>query len=405
MAGGGEWAAAALTHSRTLFLDDRGVPLRFYLPPGPTKASLSPLIIHGGGVMCRLREPDAILLTELAAEGPTPRGYISARYVLDCVEQDKQLTLEEYGTSPKVVTSLGRGRLTYTEEEDAAILSYVRCHGDGSVTGNTLWMEMERNNVTAHSWQSMKSRYLGCLRGREQPDSAKRKRPAITIRTAPGAVGAQGEGKRNPENHQIELKSIEQATTSAEQRPNANSDEECCNIFHVAIREFEVDDDTPEMLVEIGGEMEKVPQKQEIESDGLPQVSPVEHHPKRKGTLAEFIMDNKHPEIDSQTPVDEVSSLSTASQDEIECAIQAVNMLIQTHHLDVRGATQLLLKNNGELTAAMHYMETGHRPDGYPIWTRQDDIDLENVDAQVQERLIQKFGSENLAKRIAFRNI
>eukprot|EP00061_Rhincodon_typus_P011112 g35891.t1 len=187
MASSGDRAVATLSHSRTLFLDDCGVPLRFYMPPGPTKALLAPMIIHGGGVVCRVQEPGAILLTESGAEGPMSKGYISARYVLDSVEQDKQLALEEYAAeqaSPEAVTALGRGRLTYSEEEDAAILLYVRSHGDKSVTGNALWIEMERSNVTSHSWQSMKSRYLDWLCGREQLDSAKGKRPATSARTA-----------------------------------------------------------------------------------------------------------------------------------------------------------------------------------------------------------------------------
>ncbi|XP_048403958.1 telomeric repeat-binding factor 2-interacting protein 1 [Stegostoma tigrinum] len=406
MAGSGDHAGATLSHSRTLFLDDCGVPLRFYMPPGTTKALLAPMIIHGGGVVCRVQEPGAILLTE----GPMPKGYVSTRYVLDSVEQDKQLALEEYAAekaSPEAVTAQGRGRLTYCEEEDAAILLYVRSHGHMTVTGNALWMEMEGKNVTSHSWQSMKSRYLGCLRGWEQLDSSKGKQPATSARTAPEA--AEAGGKRNLDNlQQTELKSNGKATTSFERQSDTNRDEECFNIFHIAIREFEVDDDTPELMVEMGTEMEmeKVPQKQAIENDNPPQVSPAEHHhPRRKGTLAEFIMEHKQPEIDSQTPVDELFSSPTASQDEVECAIRAITTLMQTHQLDLCAATQLLLKNNGELTAAMHYMETGHRPDGYPIWTHQDDLDLGNVDGQVRERLIQKFGSENLAKRIAFRNI
>ncbi|XP_078081903.1 telomeric repeat-binding factor 2-interacting protein 1-like isoform X2 [Mustelus asterias] len=313
------------THSRTLFLGSEGVPLRFYVRPGPTKASLFPLIVHGGGVMCRHREWGAVLLTELEETGPPPKGYTTARYVLDCVEKNEQLPLEDYGGQ------------------------------------------------------------------RACP-------PRAEVRQAQPRAG-----KKNPDSRQHIDR--EEAAASVERvSDGVNSEEECFNIFPVAIREFEVEDDTPE-LVNIGDELEtkKVSQEQQMETDKPLQVNPAKHCPKHKETLAGFVMHNEQSELDSQTPVDELSSLPTASQDEVECAIKAINTLMQTHNLDLCAATQLLLKNSGELSAALHFMETGHRPDGYPIWTHRDDLDLEKADRKVQERLIQKFGSDNLAKRIAFR--
>ncbi|XP_072339800.1 telomeric repeat-binding factor 2-interacting protein 1 isoform X2 [Scyliorhinus torazame] len=324
-------AASAQTHSRTLFLSDEGVPLRFYAPPGPTKTALFPLVVHGGGVMCRHQEPSAILLARLEETGPLPSGYTRARYVLDCVERNQQLPLEGYQAA-------------------------------ASLPG---------------------------------PQEAK-----------PSA------GKKNPDSLQhpdsllrVDLESNEEANASVEQgSDDVNSEEECYNIFPVAIREFELEGDTPELLVDIGNELEaQVPREQPMETDKSLQVNPAEHRPKYKGTLAEFVMANEQSDLDSQTPVDMLSSMPTASQDEVECAIRAINTLMKAHNMDLSAATQLLLKNSGEFTAAMHFMDTGHRPDGYPIWTHKDDLDLENVDRKAQERLIQKFGSENLAKRIAFR--
>ncbi|XP_067855111.1 telomeric repeat-binding factor 2-interacting protein 1 [Heptranchias perlo] len=422
------------SHSRTLFLGDDGDPLRFYIRPGPTKASLLPLIIHGGGVMCRIQEPGAILLTEAGDQQSLPRGYVTAQYVLDSVKQNRQLALEGYAAErvsrpaaagsqqPRQGPAYPCGKLPYTKLEDVAILMYVRRYSvadgsEGSVRGNALWREMERVQLTAHSWQSMKDRYLRHLRGRDHlyqidsrsiiptaifPSSA---RVARAQEAACQQASKPEAGKRNPgSSRHADLESREDAPAPVVQVPDVNSEEECFNIFPIAIREFEVEAETPELLMESSDEMEtkEDPQEQQMETDQLPQVSPGEQHPKRKRTLAEFIMDNKQSELDSQTPVDELSSLPTASQDEVECAIRAINTLMQAHDLDLCTATQLLLKNNGELTAALHFMETGHRPDGYPIWTHQDDLDLENVDGKEQDRLIQKFGSENLAKRIAF---
>ncbi|XP_078385097.1 telomeric repeat-binding factor 2-interacting protein 1 [Cetorhinus maximus] len=424
-----------LSHSRTLFLEEDGVPLRFFVRPGPTKTSLFPLIVHGGGVVCRHQEQGAILLTELGETGPLPAGYVRARYVLDCVEKNKQLPLDEYrlrtsratgaagslpSEAPEVGPADGAGRMFFSKLEDVAILMYVRSNAGPnsgrSVRGTNLWKEMERIQLTAHSWQSMRNRYLRHLCGQEhlyQLDSrsviptavfhqVKRPEESSAKRAPKPEAAAQAAKGNKPDSLQhVDLESNEVAA-SVEQVSDVNSEEECFNVFPVAIREFEVEDDTPELLVEVSDEMgtEKVPREQQMETD---KVNPDEHRTKHKVTLAEFVMDNEQSELDSQTPVDELSSMPTASQDEVECAIRAINTLMQTHNLDLCAATQLLLKNNGELTAALHFMETGHRPDGYPIWTHQDDLDLEDVDIKVQGRLIQKFGSENLAKRIAFR--
>lgn len=54
--------------------------------------------------------------------------------------------------------SLWLGRVAYTPEDDAAILSYVGKHKT-ETGGNRLWQEMEKQRVTGHSWQSMKYRY------------------------------------------------------------------------------------------------------------------------------------------------------------------------------------------------------------------------------------------------------
>lgn len=57
-----------------------------------------------------------------------------------------------------VILSLYIGRLAYTTEDDAAILSYVSKRRT-EIGGNCLWQEMEKQRVTSHSWQSMKYRY------------------------------------------------------------------------------------------------------------------------------------------------------------------------------------------------------------------------------------------------------
>ncbi|XP_051873663.1 telomeric repeat-binding factor 2-interacting protein 1 [Pristis pectinata] len=463
-----------LSHSRTLFLTSHGEPLRFYIRPGPTKSSLLPLIIHGGGVMCRVQEPGAILLADSAEREGMPSGYTRTQYVLDCVQQNQQLSLEDYTAvrSPpqRQARSSAAGRVAYTKLEDVAILMYVRDHGGaGSVRGNALWREMERVQLTRHSWQSMRTRYLQHLRGREhlyQIDSRSVIPTAVFSQVLDRQPPKPEAGEKNNGSlKHAERESNEDASFPDEQESDGvNSEEEFFNIFPVAIREFEIDE-PPEQLKETSDvtEAENILQEQQMQTDKQPEVGLSERCPKRKGTMAElipgsdqmetdkpqevslgepcakrkgttlkiimdnkqmeaanlpevsigdqqtkkralseFVVNNKQSESDSRALVDELS-LPTASQDEVECATMAISTLMQTHDLDLCTATQLLLKNNGELAAALHFMETGHRPDGYSIWTHQDDLDLESVDRKVRGRLIQKFGSENLAKRIAFR--
>eukprot|EP00062_Callorhinchus_milii_P006338 gi/632946862/ref/XP_007888768.1/ PREDICTED: telomeric repeat-binding factor 2-interacting protein 1 [Callorhinchus milii] len=220
------------THSRTLFLDDSGAPLRFYMRPSSTKAVLLPLVTHGGGVMCGLQAPGALLLAELGP-GPPLKGH--------------------------------------------------------------------------------------------------------------------------------------------------------------------VDEESPELqITEVD--------QQQIETETLPQQQRANNLPKKTGTLAEFIINNAQSESESQTQVDANSFSPTPSQNEVDSAVKAIETLRQEYHLDLCGATQVLLKNNGDLVATMHFMATGHRPDGHPIWTHQDDLDLESEEQNVKERLVKMFGADHLAKRRAFKN-
>ncbi|XP_044032028.1 telomeric repeat-binding factor 2-interacting protein 1 isoform X2 [Siniperca chuatsi] len=162
--------------SPVLFLTVDGEPMSFFLRPGPVKRKLQPLITAGGGMLCNVQQPGAILLIDPEERGSVPETtahwYVSAQYIDDCIETDEQLNLEDYRLNPEVVPRhsarlnnnkehspgfLG-GRVAYTPEDDAAILSYVSKHKT-ETGGNRLWQEMEKQRVTSHSWQSMKYRY------------------------------------------------------------------------------------------------------------------------------------------------------------------------------------------------------------------------------------------------------
>ncbi|XP_037303718.2 telomeric repeat-binding factor 2-interacting protein 1 isoform X1 [Pungitius pungitius] len=168
---------AELNISPVLFMTVDGEPMTFFLRPGPVKLKLQPLITAGAGVLCNVQQPGAILLMEPEERGSisesTTHWFVSTQYILDCIEKNEQLNLEDYRLNPEVVPRqsprrsnkkeistglIGSGRLSYSAEDDAAILTFVSQH-KSDTGGNRLWKEMEKQSVTSHSWQSMKSRY------------------------------------------------------------------------------------------------------------------------------------------------------------------------------------------------------------------------------------------------------
>ncbi|XP_061639942.1 telomeric repeat-binding factor 2-interacting protein 1 isoform X2 [Phyllopteryx taeniolatus] len=173
--------------SPVLFMTVEGEPLAFYLRPGPIKSKLQPLIKAGGGIMCNVQKPGAILLIDPEEKGTvsenTAHRYVSIQYIHDCVEKDEQLNLEDYrmkgGTVPMRSPKSGDGdvmshansggRQAYSPDEDAAILNYVS-RQKSEIKGNRLWQRMEKERVTTHSWQSMKAHYKSHLAQKQSED-------------------------------------------------------------------------------------------------------------------------------------------------------------------------------------------------------------------------------------------
>lgn len=172
-----EQNAAKSSISPVLFMTVDGTPMSFYLRPGPVKVKLQPLITAGGGELCNVQQPGAILLMDPTEENSinetTAHWYVSTNYINDCIEKNIQLNLEDYKLDSSTArkyptrvsnsnklnyTALSGGRQHYTPEEDAAILSSVSKYKTG-LGGNIIWKEMEKQGVTRHSWQSMKYRY------------------------------------------------------------------------------------------------------------------------------------------------------------------------------------------------------------------------------------------------------
>ncbi|XP_069546977.1 telomeric repeat-binding factor 2-interacting protein 1 [Brachyistius frenatus] len=178
--------------SPVLFMTVEGEPMSFFLRPGAIKRKLQPLITAGGGMLCNVQQPGAILLLDAEERVSIPEStahwYLSTQYIYDCIEKNEQLDLENYRLNPGVVqrqsvklnsskdNSPGlSGRVAYTPEDDAAMLNYVSKHKT-ETGGNRLWQEMEKQGVTGHSWQSMKYRYRVRL--------AKKQMEAVEVETA-----------------------------------------------------------------------------------------------------------------------------------------------------------------------------------------------------------------------------
>lgn len=162
-----ERGGAAAARSRSLFLWDDGSPMRFYVRPGLAKLRLAPLVLAGGGRLCRVQEPGAVLLAQPGEAAPG--GAVSTEYVTECVERNQRLPLEPFRlpAAPPVASppaASPRGRLAFTEAEDAALLRAVRGRCEARARGRALWKELERAGLTRHSWQAMRDRYLRRLR-------------------------------------------------------------------------------------------------------------------------------------------------------------------------------------------------------------------------------------------------
>lgn len=57
-----------------LFMTLDGEPMSFYLRPGPVKSKLQPLITAGGGLLCKVQQPGAILLIDPEEKGSIPES-------------------------------------------------------------------------------------------------------------------------------------------------------------------------------------------------------------------------------------------------------------------------------------------------------------------------------------------
>ncbi|XP_062442609.1 telomeric repeat-binding factor 2-interacting protein 1 [Rhea pennata] len=338
-------AAAGL--SRTLFLWDDGSPMRFYVRPGLAKLRLAPLVLAGGGRLCRVQEPGAVLLAQPGEAAPG--GAVSTEYVTECVQRNRRLPLEPYRLPPVLPAPRAaspRGRLAFTEAEDAALLRAVRGRRGARAGGTALWKELERGGLTRHSWQAMRDRYLRHLRPRRAGPAAEPRRT-----DAPGEPA--------PE----------------------------MGIFAAANREFESTEsgsDTSDIAEEFASEDGEGKSPEEIAS-----------------TLKTGLEDSVLP--DTQLQGEERPTSTCSSSSAVGEVVKTIQHFMEKFSMDLLTVTQAFLKNTGEVETTLNFLQTGQRLDGYPVWSREDDLELQKDDEHARSKLIAKFGAENVARRIAFR--
>ncbi|XP_006631052.3 telomeric repeat-binding factor 2-interacting protein 1 isoform X3 [Lepisosteus oculatus] len=446
-----------LPRSVTLFVNDVGSPMRFYLRPGPAKSRFAALIEAGGGMMCGVQEPGAILLADpKELNGKAAAGYVSTHYILDCVGKNEQLEMHDYklgqdqAASAPSVSKKKRstsGRMGYTNSEDAAILQYLSRH-KGEVKGNRIWQAMAREGITSHSWQSMKDRYRKHLQGRPvpQPDDREEKgedsddqdrtekessgrpiQPPLVEENGPESPGS---SDKPPAGNDV---APEMGNEKEEQCQVTSAEEEETSEEESVQRLKQSDDETPELMItnvpqneprspESGPPLQN--QEQDIQTrevegghqtppEGMEEAqcsSPAKVQETRalaqedgiteKISVKGFVM-NK----DSQIQVEEMLAShanETPPQEAVQEAIKAVHFLMEECNLSFVKAMQILLKNSGDFQASLHYLRTGHRPDQLPLWTHEDDCVLLSGESSSQDALIEKYGEDGLAKRIAF---
>uniref|UniRef100_A0A3B4AIP1 Telomeric repeat-binding factor 2-interacting protein 1 n=1 Tax=Periophthalmus magnuspinnatus TaxID=409849 RepID=A0A3B4AIP1_9GOBI len=349
--------------SKRLFVSEEGEPLNFYLRPGPMKRELVPLIRAGGGLMCNFLKKGTILLKDPEERASLPKStahlYVSTRYIQDCIEKNERLNIEEYRLIPESPNlakkkskskvdspALLTGRSAYTTEEDNAILSYVSKHKN-EIGGNRLWQEMAKQQVTSHSWQSMKYHYRVQLVHK--------------------------------------LSACKQADTEnvcSEQNPQPTTTDTATTTAPATAHN---DDSTSDPAIS------------EVTTRGNP---PTEQA-LSKAHLFIFESESQEPEEDSE--------VTTRDNPPTEQALSKAHLFIfesESQELEdnLINVTKALLLASGDLFLAYEILQNPSSFSG-PIWTRTDDQRLCSTDQEVRQDLLTKYGEEALAKRLQFLEI
>uniref|UniRef100_A0A673A3I4 Telomeric repeat-binding factor 2-interacting protein 1 n=1 Tax=Sphaeramia orbicularis TaxID=375764 RepID=A0A673A3I4_9TELE len=406
--------------SPVLFMTVSGEPMSFFLRPGPVKRKLQPLITAGGGMLCNVQKPGAILLIDpeerASVSETTAHWYISTQYVHDCIEKDEQLTLEDYRLNPEVEkaysTRLRNSRTAYTAKEDAAILNYVRKHKT-EAGGNKLWQEMEKQRVTSHSWQSMKYRYRVRLAHKLSESEEKQTKVIMwkvfylllftLVIPEPEAVEPtiSPETGDVPEDHPPSqpdslLETPSQNVLSKKQKASPK----------------EAQGEPPTRVTRRQLKLEgPQPYNKKLRSSSTPNKSSPE--PSKKTKLSIRSAHQKDITAD-QPPVkrargkggakvlaneqeeSEENGTSKTEQPGLFTSLQKIYV-----KYDLASVTKALLKTSGDWSAALDLLLDPSSFSG-PFWTYSDDSLLDSADPDDRHMLQEKYGEEGVAKRLVF---
>ncbi|NWT45156.1 TE2IP protein, partial [Chroicocephalus maculipennis] len=277
--------------SRSLFLWDDGSPMRFYVRPGLAKLRLAPLVLAGGGRLCRVQEPGAVLLAQRGEAAPA--GAVSTEYVTECRAESG---------------GLFEAANREFESTEVSMLQALLHAGSGRC-----WLSQNGATITRRfkwlcSVASLQLWLVGSFSGSDTSDISEE------------LATRDGEGKAPGE-----------TASGLKTRP---------------------------------------------EDSVLP---------------------------DTQLQSEERPTRTCSSSSLVGEVVKTMQHFMEKFGMDLFTVTQAFLKNTGEVETTLYFLQTGQRLDGYPLWSREDDLELQKDDERVRNRLIAKFGAENVAKRVAFR--
>ncbi|KAH0619753.1 hypothetical protein JD844_000699 [Phrynosoma platyrhinos] len=165
-------------------------------------------------------------------------------------------------------------------------------------------------------------------------------------------------------------------------------------LFQRASREFEDSEGDGESLYSAE---DGLLQHKELKTSGGATAAPP-HLP--SGVLQKMSQEDP-PE--PQNPVPAKGPPVGPSAAEVALATQDMERFMEQFGLDLEAVAQAFLKNSGEVAAVDSCLRMGQRSDGCPLWSRQDDADLLKGDKDLRNRLVARYGAENVDKREAFR--
>lgn len=260
-----------------------------------------PLIKAAGGLLCNVQKPGAILLKDPEEKTSicetTAHWYVSTKYIHDSVERNERLNIEDYRLNPesrakrkdngKVGSpSMSNGRTAYTPEEDDAILSYVSKH-ISEVGGNKIWQEMAKQQVTCHSWQSMKYRYKVQL-AHKLPEYKQAEVEKETLMQVTEQCEAENENnksassQRSPVAAEEPNSSSEMDLTQISPSPNSQDEQAECN-----------DNKEYDIMETSKSEIEETPEQEQPEQ-------PVKDHQSEEISGAKAVINSVHRPITRQ---------------------------------------------------------------------------------------------------------